>query len=51
MDVAVSKEEVVEVTLPYFIGKFSFAFFICSVLVFGSYYGMKRKYKKVKEKE
>jgi len=41
----------VEVTLPYFMKKFSFTFFISFVAYFSSYYDMRRKYKKLKEKE
>jgi dolichyl-phosphate-mannose--protein O-mannosyl transferase len=47
----VIKNGTVEVTLPYFFKKFSFSFFICSVIYFASYYDMRRKYKKLKEKE
>ena len=42
---------IVAVTLPYFIKKFSFAFIISFVAVFASFYDLKRKYKKLKEKE
>ena len=41
----------VEVTLPYFIKKFSFGFFISFLLYFLSYNDMRRKYKKLKKKE
>jgi hypothetical protein len=51
IDVAVSKEGVVEVTLPYFIGKFSYSLFMISLIYFLSYHDMRRKYKKLKEKE
>ena len=47
----VIKDGTVEVTLPYFIEKFSFSFLICFIANFFSYYDMNRKYKKLKEKE
>jgi len=40
---------IVEVTLPYLIKKFSFAFFLCSLTHFFSYNDMRRKYKKLKK--
>ena len=47
----VIKDGGVEVTMSYFMEKFSFGFFICFIIYFFSYYDMRRKYKKLKEKE
>jgi len=41
----------VEVTLPYFMKKFSFGFFIGFLIYLVSYNEMRRKYKKLKKKE
>ena len=41
----------VEVTLPYFMKKFSLGIFLSCIVYFFSYIGMRKKYKKLKEKE
>jgi len=50
-DILVSETGTVEVTLSYFMRKFSYGALISFVICFSLYIGMRKKYKKLKEKE